>query len=48
MFIFVEVSVDYDSRIPVENRMILKFKDIDGYKYRFIKDEENSQDGWNH
>ncbi|MBU4201027.1 MAG: hypothetical protein KKG09_06770 [Verrucomicrobia bacterium] len=36
---FIEVSVGYDSRVPMEFGELLKFSDIEGGQYLFIKQE---------
>ena len=40
MLPFIDVCVDYDSRIPMELGKILKFKDFDGKQHCFVKQKE--------
>jgi hypothetical protein len=37
---FIKVSVDYDSRVPMERGKVLKFKDLDGKRHCFIKQKK--------
>jgi len=38
--VFVDVSVDFDSRIPMKYGEVLKFLDIEGNQYLFIKQDK--------
>lgn len=37
IILFIETSVNYDSRVPMEKGKVLKFKDMEGRRYCFIK-----------